>query len=438
MTGPSLTLQLGQRLCITPQLRQAIALLPLSALDLRLRIEHMLEHNPFLECIEEPRERLSDHAPVSKSNTPWEGIADTEQSLHSYLEWQLTLSTLSSKDYAIGLAIIGNLNESGYLDCSEKELSDCLLSEYPHIHDNDIERVRKMIQHFDPPGVASWNIADCLAVQCESRFSQHPHYNLIRTLIRDYLKWIAKKDFLWLEKNLKVNPKILQEAIAALQQLDPRPGLRIGERRNEYLAPDVMVHFENGKWVVQLNHDWFPQIQIQQQTAALLARVKTTEERQYVRHHEQEARWFLKSLAMRHQTLLKVSEAIVARQREFLSHGASAIQPLLLDDIAQEVGLHLSTVSRVTQNKALSCSQGNYELKYFFSRGIAQKGKQPISTTAIRELIKQWINEENPEYPLNDGQLTELLSKRGICVVRRTVAKYRDSLGISAAHERKK
>lgn len=435
MVGPALTLTLHQKLCMTPQLKQAIALLPLSAMELKQHIDVMLEKNPFLERVDEPFE--AGQYPSYGDTLAYEGKTHIEESLHSYVEWQLMLSRLSADQKKIGLAIIGNLTETGYLDCTPEELRDCLLPEFPNISHQTIEKVRLWIQRLDPCGIASWNMSDCLLAQCELQFSNHPEKSWIMAIIKEYLPAVAKKDWDGIQKRLGIDNLQLQSALLALQQLDPKPGLQIGERVLDLKAPDVLVVYEEKQWTVQLNQGWYPQLQIQKQIGALLKQVKTAEEKQYIRHHEQEARFFLKSLAMRHETLLKVSKAIVEHQTSFFEQGESAMVPLLLEHIAEKVGMHISTISRVTQNKCLACPRGVFDLKYFFCKGLAQAGNLSISSTAIRALIKEWVQNENPNSPLNDEKLTDLLRDKGICLVRRTVAKYRSALGIPTANLRK-
>ncbi|NIN34890.1 MAG: RNA polymerase factor sigma-54 [Gammaproteobacteria bacterium] len=477
----SLQLKLGQSLTMTPQLQQAIRLLQLSSVELQLEIQQALESNMMLELEEGDEtedenqttpvdtksssidvstdrdvENIPDELPV---DSQWDDIYDgglsystvsgdgestfyenqdiEEKSLHNHLLWQLNLTQTSDKDRAIAVAIIDALDDDGYLTCSLDEIAESVGGEIDSETD-EIEAVLHLIQSLDPAGVGARDLGECLLLQLEQLDEDTTYLDKAKELVGKHLQVMGARDFNQLMRKLKVNQDDLQQIIALIQSLSPRPGSSIQNTKTEYIVPDVYVRKEKGVWKVELNTDVIPQLRINSTYASMIRRADNSADNTSLKSHLQEARWFIKSLQSRSETLLRVASTIVEKQRAFLEHGEEAMKPMVLHDIAELLGLHESTISRVTTRKYMHTPRGIYELKYFFSSQVSTDEGGSASSTAIRALIKKLINEEPHKKPLSDSKIADILSSQGIRVARRTVAKYREAMAIPPSNERKR
>lgn len=489
----SLQLKMGQHLTMTPQLQQAIRLLQLSSLELQQEIQQALESNPLLELDEEQeganidseqerndnfdtdyneqrqvdssednssletsdalnQDSMPDELPV---DTTWDEVytaspnsssgamrdddmpfqGETSEGLYEHLEWQKNLTPFSDNDLAIATAIIDAIDERGYLTQTCDDILEAMGD--PEIELDEIEAVLKRIQHFDPIGIAARDLSECLMIQLAQYSSDTPHIDNARLLIRDYLDLIAGRDFRLLMRKTKLKEDELREAIALIQTLNPRPGLAITASRDEYVIPDVTVSKKKGRWVVELNPDSMPKINVNQHYASMARSTKNQADGQFIRGHLQEAKWFLKSLESRNDTLLKVTNCIVDFQQGFFEFGEEAMKPMVLNDIAEAVEMHESTISRVTTQKYMHTPRGIFELKYFFSSHVGTDDGGECSSTAIRAFIKKLVAAENQKKPLSDSKMAQLLAEQGIQVARRTIAKYREAMLIPPSNQRK-
>lgn len=481
----TLQLRLGQHLTMTPQLQQAIKLLQLSALELHTEIQEALDSNLMLELAEEgdsdtsnthseeanpssSQESNDDNLDLQQSEIPddlpvdtaWEDIYDslpiassqsgtevngrefeavgkTNESLHEHLSWQLNLTLLSKTDKIIAESIIDSINEDGYLSCSCEEIYRSLGDELD-IEPDEVEAVLHRIQNFDPPGIAARGLKENLLLQLKQVSIELPWKLQALDLIENHFDLLAQRDYMQLMRRTKLSNDDLGKVINLIQTLNPRPGSQITDSSPEYIIPDVTVKKAGGKWKVELNMENTPRLRISPHYAGLLKRVNNRQESSYMKNHLQEARWFLKCLNSRNETLLKVATCIVERQRAFLEYGEEAMKALVLHDVAEEVGMHESTISRVTTRKYMHTPRGIFELKYFFSSHVSTESGGQCSATAIRALIKKLIAAEKPKKPLSDSKIAALLSEQGIKVARRTVAKYREALAILPSNERKR
>lgn len=484
---PSLQLKLGQQLAMTPQLQQAIRLLQLSTLDLQQEIQEALDSNPLLEVEEtsdeptaeaqsqteekEPTVELAEQAEpdvkdsselieqseisndleidttwddVYSANTGSTGIAadddmpvyqgETTQSLQDYLLWQLDLTPFSDTDRTIALALIDAIDDYGYLTVTTEGILESFDNE--EIELDEIEAVRKRIQQFDPLGVASVNLQDCLLLQLATFPEDTPWLAEAKLVLTDHIDQLGNRDYKLIIKETKLKEADLREVLKLIQQLDPRPGSRISSEHAEYVIPDVSVFKDHGKWVVTINPDSVPRLKVNQQYAALGK--GNSADSQYIRSNLQEAKWLIKSLESRNETLLKVAKCIVEHQRDFFEYGEEAMKPMVLNDVALAVDMHESTISRVTTQKFMHTPRGIFELKYFFSSHVSTDNGGECSSTAIRALIKKLVAAENSAKPLSDSKIAALLADQGIQVARRTIAKYRESLGIAPSSQRKR
>lgn len=483
----SLQLKLGQQLTMTPQLQQAIRLLQLSTLDLQQEIHQALESNPMLDLEEssDDDDRPSDehsHSIDSSENqnlnsddsgweeqipndlsvdSNWDDIYPTassnyssdsdnydfesrntaEETLQDHLLWQLNLTPMSERDEAIALAIIDAIDANGMLTL---DLESIHAGFDPGL-ELDLEEVLAVlhrIQQFDPVGVGYRNLAECLLIQL-NQLDLGVRPELVanaKLIIREHLELLGHRDYAQLMRRTRLKESELRDTIAVIESLDPRPGSAIAPPSTSYIVPDVIVtkQADTGKWRVELNPDTAPRIRINDSYAALVKRADTSDDNNYMRDKLQEARWFIKSLQSRNETLMKVATRIVEHQKGFLEYGEEAMKPLVLHDIAEAVGMHESTISRVTTQKYMHTPRGIFELKYFFSSHVSTKGGGECSSTAIRAIIKKLIAAENARKPLSDSKITQLLEEKGINVARRTIAKYRESLSIPPSNERKR
>ncbi|EFW0497081.1 RNA polymerase factor sigma-54 [Shigella flexneri] len=470
-----LQLRLSQQLAMTPQLQQAIRLLQLSTLELQQELQQALESNPLLEQIDtheeidtretQDSETLDTADALEQKEMPeelpldasWDTIytagtpsgtsgdyiddelpvyqGETTQTLQDYLMWQVELTPFSDTDRAIATSIVDAVDETGYLTVPLEDILESMGDE--EIDIDEVEAVLKRIQRFDPVGVAAKDLRDCLLIQLSQFDKTTPWLEEARLIIRDHLDLLANHDFRTLMRVTRLKEDVLKEAVNLIQSLDPRPGQSIQTGEPEYVIPDVLVRKHNGHWTVELNSDSIPRLQINQHYASMCNNARNDGDSQFIRSNLQDAKWLIKSLESRNDTLLRVSRCIVEQQQAFFEQGEEYMKPMVLADIAQAVEMHESTISRVTTQKYLHSPRGIFELKYFFSSHVNTEGGGEASSTAIRALVKKLIAAENPAKPLSDSKLTSLLSEQGIMVARRTVAKYRESLSIPPSNQRK-
>ena len=489
---PSLQLKFSQQLTMTPQLQQAIKLLQLSTLDLQQEIQEALDSNPLLEVEEgsdEPqleknnidgddvaqdavttassdtleagdaleKNDLPDELPIdstwdeyySASSAPAPGPSnnddeqifqgETTEDIQAHLLWQMRLTHFSDTDRAIATAIIDSIDESGYLTVTLDDILDSVNSEDMEepVELDEVECVLKRIQMFDPIGSGSRTPQECLMVQLRQFSDDTPWLKEAKQLIEEYSDLLSSKDYRTLMRKSRLKEDQLREAMRWLQTLNPRPGSALITKEPEYVIPDVSVTKKNGRWVVELNPDSLPKLSVNQQYAAMSRRAKNSSDSQFIRSHMQEAKWFIKSLESRNDTLMKVANCIVQQQMGFFEHGPEMMKPMVLNDVAEMVDMHESTISRVTTQKYMHTPRGIFELKYFFSSHVATESGGECSSTAIRALIKKLVAAETPSKPLSDSKIAQLLAEQGIKVARRTIAKYRESLSIPPSNQRK-
>lgn len=358
-------------------------------------------------------------------------------SLYDHLMWQLNLTPMTDRDRIIAMAIIDAVEPSGMLSVTLEDIYSGLITEWDDLELDEVEAVQHRIQQFDPCGACSQNLAECLTVQLQQFDAKTPFLAEAKLIAKQYLPLLASRDFRQLMRRTKLREDELSQAVTLIQSLNPRPGDIIASGDTEYVVPDVFVDKREGRWMVELNPEIAPRLRINSDYASLVKRADSSSDNTFLKDNLQEARWFLKSLQSRNETLLKVASCIVEKQRGFLEYGAEAMKPLVLHDIAEIVEMHESTISRVTTQKFMHTPQGIFELKYFFSSHVSTDSGGECSSTAIRALIKKLVSAENPKKPLSDSKITDLLGEQGIQVARRTIAKYRESLNIPPSNERK-
>ncbi len=373
--------------------------------------------------------------PRGEADTPIEERSAPAETLHDYLAWQLNLTRLSEADQRIGVAIIDALNEDGMLTEGLQDIAD---SAGCNATLADAERVLLEVQQFDPPGVAARDLAECLAQQLQQLPDETPWRSEALDIVQEHFDVLAAQDLRGLARRTRLEGDDLAAAIALVRSLNPRPGAAIGDSEADYVEPDVVVRKARNTWIVELNDQAAPKVRLNEHYAGLVRRSDTSRDNQFLKSNLQEARFFLKSIENRNDTLLRVAANIVERQAEFLERGEEAMRPLVLADVADAVGLHESTVSRATARKYMRTPRGVFELKYFFSSHVGTADGGEISSTAIRALIRKLTERENPCQPLSDSRIAALLGERDIKVARRTVAKYRESLAIPSSNERKR
>ncbi len=481
----TLQLRLGQQLTMTPQLQQAIKLLQMSTLDLQQEIQQALDSNIMLEVADEeaPQQEGSEVAEPAaaretefaeipnldeKSDIPqelpgdssWEDVYDTIQSytspshddegddylfqrapsqtLQDHLQWQLDMSTFSEQDYAIATSIIDSVNDDGYLTGSIEEIHQGLLEQIEDLELDEVQAVLHRVQNFDPVGVAALDLADCLALQLAQMPDDTPWKAKALELVRHHLEALAKRDMAKLKRALELEDEDVNHVIALVRSLEPKPGRRIASTEHQYIIPDVLVTRSGSQWVVLLNPDIAPKLRVNPFYSNMIKRADHSADNTAMKNHLQEARWFIKSLQSRNETLLKVAKSIVEQQKDFLEFGEKAMKPLVLRDIAEEVGMHESTISRVTTQKYMHTPNGIFEFKYFFSSHVSTDSGGECSATAIKALLKEIIEQEDAAKPLSDDAISKMLKAKGINVARRTVAKYREALSIASSNERKR
>ncbi|MCB1756713.1 MAG: RNA polymerase factor sigma-54 [Gammaproteobacteria bacterium] len=362
-------------------------------------------------------------------------------SLQDHLNEQVQLTNLSEKDHYIAASLIDAIDDNGYLSEPLEELTAGMQQEIDNpditFELDEVEAVLSMIQQLDPAGCGSRNISECMHIQLCQLPASETTANA-KKIALDHLDLLACNDFAKMRRQLKINDEQLQEAISLVRSLNPRPGRQIVHDHNEYIVPDVFVKKSKGVWRVELNPDIAPKLGINSLYAGMVKRADKSDDNNFLRNHLQEARWFIKSLQSRNETLLRVGTAIVERQRGFLEFGEEAMKPLVLRDIAEQLDLHESTISRVTTQKYIHTPRGIFEFKYFFSSHVSTANGGECSATAIRAMIKRYISSENPTKPLSDSKIASTLVNEGIQVARRTVAKYRESMAIPPSNERKR
>lgn len=483
---PSLQLKLGQSLTMTPQLQQAIRLLQLSSVELQTEIQDVLDSNMMLEVDEQQgsNENAKKDAESSdnttgdeiKTNmekedipqdleidTRWEDIyepglsytnrqadlnsqnlfenqSSQEKSLHEHLLWQLNLTPTSETDKMIAIAIIDALDDDGYLTIELEEIVSAVQTDDPEnqIELEEVQAVLHLVQSMEPIGVGAKDLQECLTLQLNQLDKDTPWLEEAQMLIMLHIDLLASHDYNQIMRKMKLDKDSLQEVLNLVQSLNPRPGGSVTESQTHYVVPDVYVKKVNGKWRVDLNNDPIPSLRINSTYANMIRRADNSADNTSLKTHLQEARWFIKSLQSRSETLLKVAATIVERQRAFLDYGEEAMKPMVLSDIAEALGMHESTISRVTTKKYMHTPRGIFELKYFFSSHVSTDAGGACSSTAIRALIKKLISAEAPNKPLSDNKIATVLSDQGINVARRTVAKYREAMSIPPSNERKR
>jgi RNA polymerase sigma-54 factor len=361
---------------------------------------------------------------------------ETSDSIQDHLFWQMELTPFSDTDKAVATAIIEAVDDAGYLTVTPEDILQSVGIEELEL--DEVQAVLKRINMFDPIGVAACSIADCLLIQLNQFSQDTPFLKESKLIINEHIDLLGNRDYRQLMRKTKLKEEQLREVIRLIQSLNPRPGDAVIKSNDQYVIPDVSVKKKNGRWIVELNSDTAPKLAINQQYAAMSKTMKSsTDDGQFIRANLQEAKWFIKSLDSRNDTLLKVSNCIVQRQQGFLEHGAEAMRPMVLNDIAEAVDMHESTISRVTTQKYMHTPRGIFELKYFFSSHVSTENGGECSSTAIRSLIKKLILAETPAKPLSDSKMADLLAEQGIKVARRTIAKYRESLSIPPSNQRK-
>ena len=465
---PSLQLNLSQQLALTPQLQQSIRLLQLSTLELEQELENYLQENPLLEREEEEYapplhvenetpntttpESADDEAPALDEGESWQdddsryastaGSFDEDDdsyqdvqaattSLREHLLWQLGTMGLPNRDRMLVQCLIDALDDDGYLTQTLEELLDLLPAELD-IDADELQIALRYLQHLDPVGVGARNASECLSLQLEELPSDATQ-KLALQIVRKHLELFAARDFPRLKKLLDCDDEALREAQLLIRSLNPRPGAQYAALDTRYIIPDVVVRKLHGQWVVNINADAYPRLRIN----SLYAQILSQQRGSGLAGHLQEARWLIKNVQQRFDTILRVAQSIVDRQRQFFDHGEVAMRPMVLREISDLLGLHASTVSRVTTQKYMATPRGIFELKYFFGSHVATEAGGACSATAIRALIRQLVGAEDPKNPLSDNQMADVLGQQGIVVARRTIAKYRESLNIPPVKLRK-
>jgi RNA polymerase sigma-54 factor len=477
MANPSLQLRLTQKLALAPQLQQAIRLLQLNRIELRDYIQELVDENPLLDqedgvdqSSDSPEEVSleSEMAATSKAEQDHEYSADdydsdqwqsdTEQwtdsagwsdefserqiadtsstSLREHLLAQIRLAHFSELDAAIATAIVYALDDEGFLTDDVPEIRRSLLPEV-QVEDDEVVAVLHRVQRLEPVGVASRDTGECIWIQLKAQPAGTEGVDLALRLARDFLKLVADNAYEDMLRETGATSENLKQALELIRGLEPRPGARFDNRRDEYLVPDVYVRQDGDEWITTLSPESNPSLRLNKHYITLL-RKSGGEDAEYLRGRLQEARWLLSSLELRNRTLLKVSQCIVDKQREFLTDGEIAMKPLILKEVAELVGVHESTVSRATTRKYMLTPRGIFELKYFFSSHVRTITGGTMSATATKARIQILIDNEPEKQPLSDQEISHLLNDTGICVARRTVAKYRESLGIGSSSERRR
>ena len=464
---------LNQQLNMTPQLQQSVRLLQLSTLELQQEIQEALYTNPLLDLDEDSTDAQSEDSNPTAAESRAEDTAaevittesqETEyqslsrsggsvneefvepndtspETLQDYLLWQLNLTPFSDLDRTIGEAFIDALDQDGFLTSSIDDILQTVADEVSDEDDtldlDDCLAVLHRIQKFDPPGVAAIDLPNCLKIQLDLLPEDTEHLALAHLIVEEYLPLVTDGDLPVLVKRTRKSEKDVLGALALLRSLNPRPGSGYSADRTNYIVPDIVLTKSKGAWKVSLNSESHPKLKLTEQYSNVLQN-GNSDDKDYVREKLQEARWFLHSLESRQDTLLKVATAIVEAQIDFFEEGPEAMKPLILKDLAEKLGYHESTISRATNQKYMYSPRGVFELKYFFSSQVSTATGGEASSTAIKAIIENLIQKENPQKPLSDSKLMSMLKEKDILVARRTVAKYREMLNIPASSSRKR
>jgi RNA polymerase sigma-54 factor len=467
-------LRLSQQLIMTPQLQQAIKLLQLSRLELLETIHEELEINPMLEemqeesgestnGIDEPREPAEEFKEIQvlesmRQDFDWESYLDEyntstpvlfetdpnrespsydhrltlPDTLQDHLFWQLRLSDMTESDKQIGMVIIGNLNGDGYLDASLEEIATMA-----EVSVKEAEQVLEKVQVFDPVGVAARNLQECLLTQAKNLDLKD---DLAVSIIEHHLPYLENKNFQGLVRALKKTPEEVKLAIAVILGLNPRPGSAFSEESVNYISPDIYVFRVDSDFVILLNEDGMPKLRVSSYYREALSQhaVIPTDAKDFIHTKLRSAAWLIKSIHQRQRTLYKVGQSIVKLQRDFFEKGVAFLKPMVLRDVAEDVGMHESTISRVTSNKYMDTPHGIFELKYFFNSSINSFLGEAVASESVKERIRQLIKGENPSKPYSDQEIVDILEGENIRIARRTVAKYREMLSILPSSKRKK
>ena len=483
MLKPALQLRLGQQLTMTPQLQQAIRLLQLPVLELQQQIREALETNVMLEpedesgslengdvaeptfestttaastessdsddreptpdvdLIDDPE--WSDSQVTGPSESPWSGGGDDQsqdfsdargETLREHLTWQLEMSRLNEREMRIGAAIVDAINDDGYLIEPLDEIARNLQPELVATT-AEVERILTHIQAMDPAGVGARSVSECIGLQLRQLDVDTPGRDTALQIAASYLDHVADQQYALLRRQLRVTEEEMEHALVLVRACQPRPGSSVHSVPAEYIVPDVFVRRTERGWAVEINPASLPRIRVNQSYAGLIGR---SSDHAMLRTQLQEARWLIRSLEIRNETLLKVARCIVQRQSAFLEHGDEHMQPMILKDVAEAVQMHESTISRVTTNKYMHTHRGVFEFRYFFSSHVMGSDGAEMSSTAIRAKIRKLVAAEESDKPLSDSRIAEILSQEGVLVARRTVAKYREALGIPPSSERKR
>ncbi|NND59581.1 MAG: RNA polymerase factor sigma-54 [Gammaproteobacteria bacterium] len=467
MLKPSLQLRIGQTLTMTPQLQQAIRLLQLPVMDLQTKIQEALESNVMLESIEE----YVDVKPDQKSKTDdktsveerqlddaWrenrvtasaerggnsaqppisQDIEDTSgQTLNDYLLWQAEMDDLSDRERAIAGALIDAIDEDGYFIDDFATIRTTLGDDLA-VSEEELEAVLLKVQRYDPAGVGARSLCESLRLQLHQLSPDTAGLEIAYYITedQDLLRLIADNQFTTLRRRLSCDDDGLAEAVALVRSLHPRPGNAVSPRAADYVVPDVYVRKVDDRWIVEVNSALLPSLRINKSYAGA---IRGDSDHSILRTQLQEARWLVRSLEIRNETLYKVACCIVDRQQEFLERGEEGMTPMVLRDVAEAIEMHESTVSRVTTNKYMHTPRGIFELRYFFSSHVGTVDGEEKSSIAIRAMIKKLIAAEDPAKPLSDNKIAKKLLEDGVTVARRTVAKYREAMNIPSSSERKR
>ncbi len=491
----SLQLKMSQQLTMTPQLQQAIRLLQLSTLDLQQEIQEALDSNPLLEVEDEatvPAEKpetnsdstdydrntnnadsegsselnwddkipenlevdsnwddIYQHTPTSASapapddDYSFENHTSTGDDIYAHLLWQLNLTPMSERDHIIATAIIDSVEPSGMLSSTIEDIHSGLVEELSTEDDplelDEMMAVLHRLQQFEPAGVCAQSLSECLTIQLRQFPEGTPLVKEAIRLVNDHPDLLVSKDYQQIMRKMRIKEEQLRDTLLLIQETNPRPGSVIASNDSEYVIPDVVVakDLEKNVWRVELNPEIAPKLRVHSGYASMVKRADNSADNTYIKDNLQEAKWFIKSLQSRNETLLKVATQIVQHQQGFLEFGEEAMKPLVLHDIAEAVEMHESTISRVTTQKYMHTPRGIFELKYFFSSHVSTNSGGECSSTAIRALIRKLVDAENTRKPLSDSKIATMLKDQGINVARRTIAKYREAMHIPPSNERK-
>lgn len=460
-----LSLKLSQKLVMTQSLQQAIKLLQMSRLELVEEIQQELLENPVLEegefAEDNPPEReeeaggenpfdkididayfqdyLGDYQPNYQAGTydfseqpPFENMVTKADSLHDHLERQLGLQPLTDEAFTMGMAIIGNIDDDGYLACSLEEIAEWTGGSL-----EEVMQVWQTMRTFDPPGVGARNLRECLETQIAGSSWAGTK---VETLLLEHFDLLAKQKYKELMGELRVDKEELKELLEVVRSFEPKPGRAFAPMPPQFIQPDVYIVKVDGEYLIQLNDEGMPRLQVSQGYQRMLeqTRHQDRESSNYIKEKFKNALWLIRSLDQRNRTIYKVAESLVRHQRDFFEHGMEHMKPLVLREIAEDIGMHESTVSRVVNNKYVYTPRGVFELKYFFRSGITSSAGDDVSSLAVKEKIRKLAAEESTNHPYSDSALVKILAREGIHIARRTVAKYREELGIASSSKRKK